>query len=101
MKKSAPPAGREAGGKSFWWPCPRCGRPHLSKIPKGAAVGDQVRIRCPVTGHWVEAHVETLSASSGSSSDTGLPSSRPPSSSKRSRIGEIRRWLRELSRTKE
>jgi hypothetical protein len=73
--------------KSFRWDCPYCARPHLSRIPGGAADGDRVNIRCPSNGLWVETRVVELVS----------PVARESTPS-RSRMGEIRRWLRQLNR---
>jgi len=86
--KSSPPNPPRSGGSSFHWKCPHCARPHLSRVPPGAAAGDQVRIRCPVTGRQVEALIEAMLPGSGESAQA------------RSRFGEIRRWLKSLSRKK-
>ncbi|HEX7253773.1 MAG TPA: hypothetical protein VF376_12900 [Thermoanaerobaculia bacterium] len=85
MSKKPPPSQPpRSGGSSFRWKCPHCARPHLSRVPPGAAVGDHVRIRCPVTGRQVEALIEATIPSGGESAPG------------RSRFGEIRRWLKSL-----
>jgi len=87
MKNSSPkPPG--SGGSSFRWKCPHCERPHLSRVPPGAAAGNHIRIRCPVTGRQVEASIETTLTGGADSAEY------------RSRFGEIRRWLLTLSRKK-
>ncbi|HEY6930141.1 MAG TPA: hypothetical protein VJA66_10730 [Thermoanaerobaculia bacterium] len=87
MNNKPPSPPRRSGGSSFRWKCPHCARPHLSRVPPGAAAGDDVRIRCPVTGRQVEALIEAT-----------IPG--VESAPNRSRFGEIRRWLKSLSRKK-
>jgi hypothetical protein len=75
--------------ESFRWDCPYCARPHLSPIPSDLAVGDRVNIRCPSNGLWIESRVaELVSPATKESSASAI----------RSRLGEIRRWLRGFKR---